>query len=99
MPHAPEPVTICDQFIHLIAADCKDSRLYEIVVAVEFFDRKLARHHGLFFVAHSHARIIPFSPFAVFHSLLFARKRAQYSKTAGIVQTEVQENLNLGVTV
>ena len=41
-----------------------------------------------------HACIIPFSPFAVFHFLLFARKRAQYSKSPGTAQTEVQENLN-----
>ena len=33
----------------------------------------------------------------VFCSFFFARKRAQYSKTAEIVQTEVQENLNFGV--
>ena len=43
--------------------------------------------------------VIPFSQFVVFCSFLFARKRAQYSKSPEIVQAEVQENLNLGRVV
>ena len=43
-------------------------------------------------------RIIPFSWLMVFCSFLFARKRAQYSKTPEIVQAEVQVFLNFAPT-